>query len=52
MEYTFKLLHLSALQKGGYPFSADDLTLEEWVDLGVLNESLPPSLKCPLLKKK
>jgi len=52
MEYTLKLLHLSALQKGGYPFSADDLTLEEWVDLGQLKEALKPALSCPLLKKK
>ncbi|TAN64271.1 hypothetical protein EPN18_00395 [bacterium] len=27
---------LYALQEGGYPFEKDDLTLPEWMDLGVL----------------
>ena len=52
MEYTFKLLHLLALQKGGYPFSTDDLTLEEWVDLGLVKESLKDDLICPFMKKQ
>ncbi len=38
--YTIKLLSLRRLQLAGYPFTADDLTLEEWGDLGWLNETL------------
>lgn len=46
--YTVKLLTLRALQRGGYPFSADDLSLEEWVDLGNLARALEPGPSCPL----
>jgi hypothetical protein len=31
-------LELRRLQQGGYPFEANDLTLEEWQELGVINE--------------
>lgn len=52
MEYTIKLLNLNTLQKAGYPFAANDLTLEEWSDLGLLKETLKPVLTCPLMRKK
>jgi hypothetical protein len=35
-----KLLQNRALQKAGYPLMANDLTLEEWFDLGRVKESL------------
>lgn len=38
--YTLKILKLRRLQKAGYPFGANDLTLEEWEDLGLVNEWL------------
>ena len=39
---------LRALQRGGYPFRRDDLSLEEWVDLGNLARALEPGPSCPL----
>lgn len=30
---------LYSLQQGGYPFEKDDLTIEEWIDLGVLKQA-------------
>jgi len=50
-EYTVKLLNLVALQHGGFPIPADDLTLEEWVDLGRMKETLRPMI-CPLMGSK
>ena len=38
--YTAKLIELLAMQRGGYPFQADDLTRDEWIDLGRLKEAL------------
>jgi hypothetical protein len=38
--YTHKLLRLKALQDGGYPLERDDLTLEEWQDLGRIRYEL------------
>lgn len=32
--YTHKLLRLRALKAAGYPFKADDLSPEDWLDLG------------------
>jgi hypothetical protein len=32
--YTRKLLYLHTLKAAGYPFSPNDLTPEEWLDLG------------------
>jgi hypothetical protein len=51
-KYTLKLLNLVALQHGGFPVQADDLTLEEWVDLGRMKETLRPSITCPLMGSK
>ena len=31
---------LYQLQCGGYPFAQDDLTCEEWMDLGILKKEL------------
>jgi hypothetical protein len=36
--WTMHLMYLRNLQKGGYPFKANDLSLEEWIDLGMLND--------------
>jgi len=47
-----KLLHMAALQKGGYPIKADDLTLTEWVDLGRLKDVLKPPQQCPMMGNK
>jgi hypothetical protein len=38
--WTQHLLRLRRLQKAGYPFSKNDLSYEEWLDLGILNELL------------
>jgi hypothetical protein len=35
-EYTRKMLRINALQQGGYPFDANDLTPDEWIDLGIV----------------
>jgi len=29
-----KLLHLAAMQRGGCQFDMNDLTIDEWIDLG------------------
>jgi hypothetical protein len=50
--YTVKLLGLLELQKGGYPFVANDLTLEEWVDLGRVKMALKTNSTCPLMANK
>jgi hypothetical protein len=31
---------LMRLQLGGYPFKANDLSIEEWIDIGVLKEEI------------
>lgn len=36
--YTHKLLRMRTLQQAGYPLGVNDLTLEEWFDLGRINE--------------
>lgn len=38
--YTHKLLRLRHLRRAGFPLRADDLTLEEWMDLGRLDDAL------------
>lgn len=38
--YTNNIFRLRQLQKAGYPFAANDLTLEEWEDLGRAEEYL------------
>jgi hypothetical protein len=40
--YTLKLLRLRLLQAGGYPFRRNDLTIEEWMDLGRITDALRP----------
>ncbi len=30
--------YLFLLQRGGYPFSKNDLSIEEWIDLGIMRE--------------
>jgi len=52
-QYTLKLLHLLSLQNGGYPFKANDLTIDEWIDLGQVREALQPkTMSCPLMGRK
>lgn len=38
--YTHKLLGLRTLRMAGYPFEANDLTMEEWGDLGRIEEMI------------
>ena len=38
--YTHKLLNLRMLRMAGYPFRANDLTYEEWLDLGQMEQML------------
>jgi hypothetical protein len=47
--YTTKLLQIISLQNAGYPFGADDLTLEEWHDLGHLRKQLEQNQKRSVL---
>lgn len=49
--YTEKLLRLVALQRGGYPIAADDLTIEEWIDLGMVKEALNSRTPCQLMMR-
>jgi len=42
---------MAVLQRGGYPFAANDLTLEEWVDLGMVREAISPQ-GCPMMSTK
>jgi hypothetical protein len=37
-DYTRKMLQLRHLTLAGYPLQANDLTVEEWADLGSLQE--------------
>lgn len=32
--------YLYRLQAGGFPFEADDLSVDEWIELGILKEEL------------
>lgn len=41
MDYTQKLLRLRMLRLGGYPFDKNELTYDEWLDLGKLEQWLP-----------
>ncbi len=50
--YTNKMLDVYELQKAGYPYTANDLTLEEWKDLGKVKAILKPPLTCPLIGRK
>jgi hypothetical protein len=37
-EYTGKMFRLRHLKLAGYPFKANDLSLEEWEDLGKIED--------------
>jgi hypothetical protein len=39
--YTEKLIRNLNLQRAGYPLSANDLSMEEWLDLGRVKQALP-----------
>lgn len=39
-EYTWKIFRLRRLRLGGYPLAANDLSMEEWLDLGRAEEFL------------
>ncbi|MCK9254089.1 MAG: hypothetical protein M0P55_15170 [Clostridiales bacterium] len=45
-------MNLLQLQKAGYPLRADDLTLEEWYDLGRVRAALEQPAACPLMGRK
>jgi len=38
--YTHHILNLRFLVLAGYPFEKNDLSYEEWMDLGIINEML------------
>jgi len=38
--YTWKMIDILLLQKGGYQFQNNDLTLEQWLHLGKLKQWL------------
>jgi hypothetical protein len=46
-DYTLKMFKVRQLKKAGYPFTANDLTLEEWEDLGQVEEALRWPTKTP-----
>lgn len=50
--YTKKLLHIKAMQDGGYPYGKNDLTVDEWLDIGQVRRALEPSFNCPLMTSK
>ena len=39
-DYTQKLLRIRTMRIAGYPLKANDLTFEEWMDLGLIEEWL------------
>lgn len=39
-QWTLHILSLRRLQQAGYPFKANDLDYEEWLDLGIVNETI------------
>lgn len=39
-EYTMKIFRIRLLRLAGYPFKANDLTMQEWEDLGALEQSI------------
>lgn len=39
-EYTAKMFRLRRLKKAGCPFEPNSLTLEEWMDLGMVEEMM------------
>ncbi|MFH2129766.1 MAG: hypothetical protein ABIK68_05270 [bacterium] len=41
MDYTKKLLKIRQLRMGGYKFENNDLTYEEWIDMGKLEQWVP-----------
>ena len=43
--YTIKMFKIRQLKMAGYPFAANDLTLEEWEDLGQVEESMTYTIK-------
>jgi hypothetical protein len=47
--WVWHLLKLRRLQQGGYPFEANDLSLEEWEELGMVNEIIEQAQKEGLL---
>jgi hypothetical protein len=41
-EYTEKMFGIRRLIAAGYPFGKNDLSLEEWIDLGLIAEAMGP----------
>lgn len=41
------MLMIRKLKKAGYPFGKNDLTLEEWIDLGMVEETMAWQTKSP-----
>lgn len=36
---------LYGLHRGGYPFQANDLSIEEWVDIGIIRNAMEAKVK-------
>lgn len=48
--YTNKLLGLYSLQEAGYPFRANDIEYQEWIDLGRLRQAVGTrKTACPMM---
>ena len=47
--YTLKLLQLRTLRAAGYPMQANDITYQEWMDLGRLCLQFDQMGGCPLM---
>lgn len=45
------MLRIYNMQNAGYPFDRNDLTVEEWLDLGVIKQMLNPAI-CPFMGRK
>jgi hypothetical protein len=44
-----KLIECHVLQQAGWVIHPNELTLEEWFDLGRVKEALTPPHSCPLM---
>lgn len=50
--YTLNLLRLHGLREAGYQIANDDLSIEEWLDLGRIDKAFKPQFICPLMSTK
>lgn len=50
--WTYHLLQIRRLQKAGYPFERNELTIEEWQDLGTVNEKIESIEQEMMIKRR